>query len=115
MLFLVRATLVVCAVSIVGQWLEEAKSKLGGSLTLYQYHGQSRERGAANLATSYDLVVTTYQTLGSDWRAYTKKAKGTDGKFPPLGQISWHRIILDVRPSPSPLSRAHPELHLSDP
>ena len=87
----------VCPVSIVGQWLEEARSKLGGSLTLYQYHGQARERDAATIATAYDVVVTTYQTLGSDWRAYTKKAGGDDGRFPPLGQIRWHRIILDVR------------------
>lgn len=31
-----RATLVVCAVSLVGQWIEEATSKLGGTLSLYQ-------------------------------------------------------------------------------
>ena len=37
------------------------------------------------------------QTLGSDWRAYTKKAGGTDDRFPPLGQIQWHRVVLDVR------------------
>lgn len=40
------------------------------------------------------------QTLGSDWRMYTKKdtKKGgyTDGRFQPLGQIKWHRVILDV-------------------
>ena len=31
-----RGTLVVCAVSLVGQWYEEASSKLGGSLSIYQ-------------------------------------------------------------------------------
>jgi hypothetical protein len=56
-----RATLVVCAVSLVGQWAEEAQSKLGGSLSIYQYHGQGRLRDAAKLATNYDIVVTTYQ------------------------------------------------------
>ena len=56
-----RAMLVVCAVSLVGQWLEEAKSKLDGSLALYMYHGSSRKRDPAFLATNFDLVVTTYQ------------------------------------------------------
>ena len=58
---LCRATLVVCAVSLVGQWMEEAKSKLNGSLRMYQYHGQGRNRDPLTLATSYDLVVITYQ------------------------------------------------------
>ena len=36
------------------------------------------------------------QTLGSDWRMYTKKGSNTDGMFKPLGQIKWHRVVLDV-------------------
>ena len=51
----------ICPVSLVGQWLEEAQSKLDGSLRLYMYHGGSRIRDARRLATDYDLVVTTYQ------------------------------------------------------
>ena len=51
----------ICPVSLVGQWLEEARSKLDGSLRLYMYHGGSRIRDARRLATDYDLVVTTYQ------------------------------------------------------
>jgi hypothetical protein len=42
-----RATLVVCAVSLVGQWVAEAQQKLGGSLRVYQYHGQGRIRDPA--------------------------------------------------------------------
>ena len=34
-----RATLVVCAVSRVGQWIDEATSKSNGSLRILQYHG----------------------------------------------------------------------------
>lgn len=41
--------------------MAEANSKLNGSLRMYQYHGQGRNRDALTLATSYDLVVTTYQ------------------------------------------------------
>lgn len=64
-----RATLVVCAVSLVGQWMDEARNKLNGSLRLYQYHGSSRVRNLNRLATEYDLVVTTYQVSTSClWR-----------------------------------------------
>ena len=39
-----RATLVVCPVSLVGQWEAEARSKAGRSLRVYAYHGQGRLR-----------------------------------------------------------------------
>ena len=56
----------VCAVSLVGQWMEEARSKLNGSLRMYQYHGQGRNRDVQSLATDYDLVVTTYQVFPAE-------------------------------------------------
>jgi SNF2 family DNA or RNA helicase len=37
-----RGTLVVCAVSLVGQWCTEAAKKLNGSLKMYPYHGSNR-------------------------------------------------------------------------
>ncbi|GAX72705.1 hypothetical protein CEUSTIGMA_g161.t1 [Chlamydomonas eustigma] len=85
-----RATLVVCAVSLVGQWVVEAKSKSAGSLKILQYHGSSRERDPRKIASDYDLVVTTYQTLGSD---YHRDSKVDD--FAPLGKIYWYRIVFD--------------------
>ena len=59
-----RGTLVVCPVSLVGQWVEEAKSKLDNPGLVYPYHGQSRKRDADILAKK-DIVVTTYQVLSS--------------------------------------------------
>ncbi|GAB4812994.1 hypothetical protein N2152v2_000040 [Parachlorella kessleri] len=108
-----RATLVVCAVSLVGQWMAEAQQKLGGSLRVYMYHGQGRIRSPEKLATEYDIVVTTYATLTADFQGRNSGAgnKGAGGKaekqpmpvvngcnankFPPLGAIRWHRLVLD--------------------
>ncbi|KAK9830036.1 hypothetical protein WJX72_009324 [[Myrmecia] bisecta] len=91
-----RATLVVCAVSLVGQWAAETRDKLANSLRVHMYHGQARVRDAKKLASSFDLVITTYATLSSD---FTKQAKavGPSGRnlFPPLGAIKWHRVVLD--------------------
>ena len=83
------ATLVVCAVSLVGQWIDEARSKLDGNNTLriHMYHGQKRIRDPKKLAEDFDLIVTTYQTLASD--------RGKQNINHPLNQIEWYRIVLD--------------------
>jgi hypothetical protein len=101
-----RATLVVCAVSLVGQWMAEAQEKTGGSMKIYMYHGQGRIKNARRLATDYDLVVTTYATLTSDCGNKTTRANNkaagssnTQDKFTtttsPLHQVEWHRLVLD--------------------
>jgi SNF2 family DNA or RNA helicase len=41
------------------------------------------------LACDYDLVVTTYATLASD---YGKNGSGTNN---PLHKIKWHRVVFD--------------------
>lgn len=87
-----RGTLVVCNVSLVGQWIDEAKSKLQDPGLIYSYHGGNRKREAVVLAKN-SIVVTTYETLSSD-RVYHSK-KGGDGYCPPLEQIRWWRIICD--------------------
>ena len=104
------ATLVVCAVSLVGQWMAEAQSKLdkgpaGTSLRIVMYHGQNRIKDVKKLANDYDVVVTTYQTLGADFSHAGGKAN-PNCSFPPLGRIHWHRVVLDEShtiASPKPL------------
>jgi hypothetical protein len=50
-----RATLVVCAVSLVGQWADEATGRSDGNLRILQYHGSGRYRFTAQkLAKDYD-------------------------------------------------------------
>ncbi|KAK3264219.1 hypothetical protein CYMTET_27027, partial [Cymbomonas tetramitiformis] len=88
-----RATLVICAVSLVGQWIEEAKGKLKAPLRIHMFHGTNRIRDPQRLATEFDLVVTTYSTAGSDFNA--KPRQGAPASTPPLSQIHWHRIVLD--------------------
>lgn len=51
------------------------------------FHGSSRKRDPKELC-KYDLVVTTYQTLASDF--------GTgDGSDAPCGKVEWERVICD--------------------
>jgi hypothetical protein len=46
---------VVCAVSLVGQWADEAAQRTNGSLRILQYHGSGRYKYTAQqLARDYD-------------------------------------------------------------
>lgn len=68
-----RGTLVVCNVSLVGQWIDEAKSKLKNPGLVYPYHGGNRKR-CAKLLSQNAIVVTTYATLSSDDHYLRKKS-----------------------------------------
>eukprot|EP00658_Telonema_sp_P-2_P078630 TRINITY_DN7411_c0_g1_i2.p1 TRINITY_DN7411_c0_g1~~TRINITY_DN7411_c0_g1_i2.p1 ORF type:complete len:910 (-),score=179.13 TRINITY_DN7411_c0_g1_i2:138-2867(-) len=87
-----KATLVVCPVSLVGQWIAEA-NKFCAGLKVYMYHGTNRIRDPMALA-EFDIVVTTYQTLGSD-TGIKKNGEIYRPHVPVLEQLHWHRIILD--------------------
>jgi len=91
---LCRGTLVVCNVSLVGQWIEEAKSKLSNPGLVYPYHGGSRKRDPRVLAQN-SIVVTTYETLASDATYHRRKNAGSSDYVPPCEQIRWWRIICD--------------------
>lgn len=81
--YLSRGTLVVCNVSLVGQWIEEAKSKLENPEgKIYAYYGASRKRDAKILAKNA-IVVTTYETLVSDATYHAKKAE-SNSYCPPV-------------------------------
>lgn len=85
-------TAVNVQVSLVGQWVSEARSKLSNqSLKVQEYHGGNRPRSVALLA-GQDVVVTTYETLVSDMQGRSKKVKGDAN---PLARVKWWRIVLD--------------------
>lgn len=79
----------------MGQWIDEARSKLKDPGLVYAYHGGSRKRNAFVLARN-SIVVTTYATLASDkfYSGYQKNV--AEGEYcPPCEQIRWWRIICD--------------------
>eukprot|EP00980_Cylindrotheca_fusiformis_P010788 scaffold2442_cov146-Cylindrotheca_fusiformis.AAC.3 len=89
-----RGTLVICPVSLVGQWIEEAKSKLDDPGLLYSYYGPKRNRDARILARNA-IVVTTYQVLVSDDTHHRGKSNDPSSYCPPVEQVRWWRIICD--------------------
>jgi len=88
-----RGTLVVCNVSLVGQWVDEAKSKLKDPGLVYSYYGSTRKRDPTILAKNA-IVVTTYAVLASDMKYHGKKSNDPN-YCAPCEQIRWWRIICD--------------------
>mmetsp|Transcript_1186 Transcript_1186/g.1460 ORF Transcript_1186/g.1460 Transcript_1186/m.1460 type:complete len:648 (+) Transcript_1186:1824-3767(+) len=93
---LAKGTLVVCPVSLVGQWCNECEQKLAGNYRIYRYYGSSRTTNV-DLLKEYDIVVTTYLVLVSDKRGNNKGSAQSirDHGVPPLERLHWWRIILD--------------------
>lgn len=94
-----RGTLVVCPVSLVGQWVQEATEKMEAAAPkVYRYYGGSRITDPEQLK-DFDIVVTTYAVLASDYAGNTKEAKAciTSGRrwTPPLERLAWWRVVLD--------------------
>ena len=79
--------------SLVGQWIEEAKSKLENPGLVYSYHGQNRKRDP-NVLAKNSIVVTTYETLQSD-EGFHKAKSGDSSYCAPCEQVRWWRIICD--------------------
>ncbi|KAL7421932.1 hypothetical protein Q5752_003704 [Cryptotrichosporon argae] len=92
------ATLVVCPLSVLSNWEKQIKDHVApGNLTSYTYHGATRDVTATTLA-SYDVVITTYQTVASD--AGSATASPVKGKKPKVSEgalmhVKWKRVVAD--------------------
>ncbi|MFB9681786.1 DEAD/DEAH box helicase, partial [Streptosporangium vulgare] len=76
------ATLLVCPMSLLGNWQKEA-ARFAPSLDLYSHHGATRLRGEelARRVEEADLVLTTYGTALRDREA--------------LAELVWSRVVCD--------------------
>ncbi|KAF7718275.1 Uncharacterized protein PECH_002096 [Penicillium ucsense] len=87
-----KSTLVVAPLALIKQWESEIQDKVerANRLRVCLYHGANRTKTSQDLP-SYDVVITTYGTLTSEFgTAAADKAKKS-GVFANY----WYRIILD--------------------
>jgi SNF2 family DNA or RNA helicase len=77
-----RPTLLICPMSLVGNWQREA-ARFTPGLAVHVHHGADRLTGAELVAAmgAADLVITTYQTAARD--------------LPALSAVAWRRTVCD--------------------
>ncbi|WVF72421.1 hypothetical protein IAT40_007236 [Kwoniella sp. CBS 6097] len=107
----IKTTLIIAPLALLTQWKSEIESKCTpGLLRVLIYHGQKRPK-SANMLKQYDVVLTTYGTLTSEFgtdhthkpkvKIDNKDASDTDDDFKvvrkqgPLFKVKWYRCILD--------------------
>ncbi|KAI7734849.1 hypothetical protein M8C21_025477, partial [Ambrosia artemisiifolia] len=79
-----KMTLVVCPPSVFSTWITQlTEHTKRGKLKCYMYYGD-RTQDVFELQ-KYDIVLTTYSTLGSE----------LDSSSDPIKKIDWWRVILD--------------------
>ncbi|KHJ31651.1 putative dna repair protein [Erysiphe necator] len=86
----VKSTLVVAPLALIRQWESEINDKVCSSLNLKicVHHGQQRTKNFLDLK-KYDVVITTYQILVSEFGSSNENTKvGCFG-------LNWYRVILD--------------------
>ncbi|KAH8336447.1 hypothetical protein KR059_010714, partial [Drosophila kikkawai] len=82
------ATLVVCPMSVMCQWVHEVATKVAPNvLKVLTFHGPNRHDLGIDQIRSYDMVVTSYHTVVSEYKRY--------GSASALFALHWKRVILD--------------------
>ncbi|EPY51093.1 ATP-dependent DNA helicase Rhp16b [Schizosaccharomyces cryophilus OY26] len=85
-----HSTLVIAPLSLIKQWEGEVHSK--SNLKALVFHGANRKK-ELNHVHDYDVVITTYQTLVSEY-APDKKEENSKETLS-LFSFFWWRVILD--------------------
>ncbi|KAI3398239.1 hypothetical protein diail_9716 [Diaporthe ilicicola] len=85
-----RGTLVVAPLALIRQWEQEIQEKVTKShrISVCVHHGPNRTKRFQDLA-KYDVVITTYQILVSEFNYTSETVKA--GCF----GLHWYRLILD--------------------
>ncbi|KAL3422004.1 SNF2 family helicase [Phlyctema vagabunda] len=88
-----KCTLVVAPLALIRQWELEIKERVSNSHTLRVcvHHGPQRTKRFADLK-KYDVVITTYQILVSEFGSSSDSENGL--KVGCFG-LHWYRVILD--------------------
>lgn len=104
-----RATLLVCPLTVVYNWLSQIRQhwRSDQQPDVYVYHGPGRTSHPQALA-DHDIVITTYSTLGNEFSnqtVWTAAAGRTDDDVQangprleapnPCQRIEWYRVVLD--------------------
>ena len=90
-------TLIMAPVSVMSNWVQQIERhvKKERGLRVLTYHGSNRKMMTPKEFTQYDVVITSYGTLSTEYMprgsSKTPKIPRTDGLF----AMTWVRVVLD--------------------
>jgi SWI/SNF-related matrix-associated actin-dependent regulator of chromatin subfamily A3 len=89
-------TLIVAPVSVMSNWVQQIDRhvKKERNIKVLTYHGSNRKRMTHREFGEYDVVITSYGTLGTEYSSKGKTAEKIprkDGLF----STNWARVVLD--------------------
>jgi SWI/SNF-related matrix-associated actin-dependent regulator of chromatin subfamily A3 len=89
-------TLIVAPVSVMSNWVQQIERhvKKGKNMKVLTYHGGNRKRMTHREFAEYDVVVTSYGTLSTEYSTKDRaveKIPRRDGLF----STHWARVVLD--------------------
>jgi SWI/SNF-related matrix-associated actin-dependent regulator of chromatin subfamily A3 len=89
-----NATLILAPVSVMSNWSTQIKKhvKPEHGLRIMFWHGSRKEPITPNTIENYDVVISTYDSVSTDW--YSQKSAKMPRKSGPYS-VKWRRIILD--------------------
>lgn len=90
-----RTTLVIAPLALLKQWDREIASKVKEAhmLTTIIYHGRQKKNKKTSRLHEHDVVITTYETVASEYRAYLANRRRDSLLFGSGNRF--YRIILD--------------------
>jgi SWI/SNF-related matrix-associated actin-dependent regulator of chromatin subfamily A3 len=88
------ATLILAPVSVMSNWSTQMKRhiKPEHALRIMFWHGTRKEPITPKQIENYDVVISTYESISSDW--YSQKSTALPRKSGPFS-VTWRRVILD--------------------
>ena len=88
------ATLILAPVSVMSNWSTQMKKHINPehALRIMFWHGARKEPITPKQIKNYDVVISTYESISSDW--YSQKSTALPRKSGPFS-ITWRRVILD--------------------
>ncbi|KAI8631010.1 hypothetical protein F5Y19DRAFT_483658 [Xylariaceae sp. FL1651] len=87
-----KGTLIVMPLSLLIVWESQIKEHMSPDIRTFVYYGSGRTRNFAELS-KYDIVITTYNVVCSEWKTGGRSSKQQKRKG--LLFYTWHRIVLD--------------------
>ncbi|KAF2093487.1 hypothetical protein NA57DRAFT_7988, partial [Rhizodiscina lignyota] len=102
-----KTTLIIAPVALLSQWAREITTRLKSgkhSLSVFIHHGPRRKK-SFNELKMFDVVLTTFGTLGQELKRLQewqkKQAADPDAYLPPAQNVllgdncKWYRVIID--------------------